>query len=74
MNPSPRLSPVLRREALRNALLDTVDLLRRCRASEITPGFIDDYVALNWLEWSGGSLKLTITGRNICKQVTARLG
>jgi hypothetical protein len=65
--------PALRREALREGLIGTVSLLKRCRAAEITEGFIDDYVALNWLEWQGGSLKLTITGENICKQVSSRL-
>ena len=72
MDQSSHLPPVLRREALRDALLGTVSLLKRCRAAEITEGYIDDYVALNWLEWQGGSLKLTITGENICKQLTAR--
>jgi hypothetical protein len=26
-------------------------------------------VALNWLEWHGGGLRLTITGRNVRAQV-----
>lgn len=59
---------------LRNALLATVDLLRRRRASEIPEGYIDGYVALNWLEWHGGGLRLTITGSNICRQVTLSRG
>lgn len=62
-----------RREALRDTLLATVDLLRRCRAAEVPEGDIDDYVALNWLEWNGGSLRLTEVGDNMCKQLTARL-
>lgn len=66
--------PVLRREALRNALLSTVDLLKRRRASEIPEGFIDDYVALQWLEWNGGGLRLTVTGENVCLQLNARAG
>lgn len=73
MDAASEFPPVLRREALRNALLSTVDLLQRRRAAEITPGYIDDYVALNWLEWNGGSLRLTVTGGNICRQVKARL-
>ena len=64
----------LRREALRDALLNTVDLLRRRRASDIDARDIDDYVALNWLEWNGGGLRLTTTGDNVCKQLTSRLG
>ncbi|MCR5883815.1 hypothetical protein LRS03_13495 [Rhizobacter sp. J219] len=62
-----------RREALRDTLLATVDLLRRCKAAEVPAGDIDDYVALNWLEWNGGSLRLTEVGDNMCKQVNAGL-
>ena len=70
----PATSPAaLRSEALRDALLATVALLKRCRAAEIDQSFIDDYVALNWLEWNGGGLRLTVTGQNICKQISARL-
>ncbi|HET7793920.1 MAG TPA: hypothetical protein VFL64_11105 [Rhizobacter sp.] len=69
---SPRmLEP--RREALRESLLSTVDLLGRRRACEIDAGFIADYVTLDWLEWHGGSLRLTATGENICKQLLAVL-
>ena len=64
--------PALRREALRDALPSTVDLLVRHRASDIAEGYIDDYVSLNWLEWNGGSLRLTTTGDNICKQLIDR--
>ena len=65
--------PTARREALRGELLATVDLLKRCRAGEIAEAAIDDYVALNWLEWHGGSLRLTTTGENLCKQLAAAL-
>ncbi|MED5618302.1 hypothetical protein [Ideonella sp. BN130291] len=63
-----------RKEALRNTLLATVDLLKRRRASDIAEDDIDAYVALNWLEWNGGGLRLTTTGDNVCKQLTSRLG
>lgn len=72
MTTRPRSPPVLRREALRNGLPGTVDLLRRHRAADITDGYIDDYVALDWLEWNGGQLRLTTTGDNVCKQLIAR--
>ena len=62
-----------RREALRSSLLDTVDLLKKRRASDIAPSDIDDYITLDWFEWNGGSLRLTDVGRNVCKQVTAGL-
>ncbi len=62
----------LRREALRDALLSTVGLLKLRRAAEIDEGLIDDYVALNWMEWNGGGLRLTTTGENVCKQLAVR--
>jgi len=62
----------LRPEALREGLLGTVALLKQHRAAEIGDGTIDQYVTLNWLEWNGGSLRLTVTGDNICKQLRAR--
>ncbi|WP_157359584.1 hypothetical protein [Caldimonas brevitalea] len=67
-------SAQLRKEALRNGLLATVDMLKRRRAAEVPEGYLDDYVALNWLEWHGGGLRLTVVGENTYKQLTARLG
>lgn len=67
-------APELRRQALRDALLSTVDLLKRRRAAEIDTTYIDNYVELNWLEWNGGGLRLTTTGDNVCKQLSARSG
>jgi hypothetical protein len=61
-----------RREALREALPSTVALLKRRRAAEIAAADIDDYVAMNWLEWNGGGLRLTTTGDNVCKQLAPR--
>ncbi|WP_119156509.1 hypothetical protein [Caldimonas tepidiphila] len=66
-------SPALRREVLHDALLTTVDQLRRRRAADIPEGYIDDYVALDWLKWDGGALRLTATGENVCAQVTKNL-
>jgi hypothetical protein len=51
---------------LRDGLRLTADLLKRQRACDIPAGYIDDYVALDWLEWRGGTLQLTTTGENIC--------
>ncbi len=62
-------APALRRQALRDALLSTVDLLKRRRAAEIDTDYIDGYVAINWLEWNGGGLRLTTTGDNVCRQL-----
>lgn len=72
MTPILDLPKTLRAEALRDGLLDTVTLLKQHRAAEIVDGYIDHYVSLNWLEWNGGSLRLTVTGDNICKQLRVR--
>lgn len=63
----------LKREQLRDDLLATVDSLRRRRADLVAESLIAEYVALHWLEWSGGSLRLTQTGTNICDQIRAGL-
>lgn len=67
-----RPAPVLRRERLRNQLPSTLDALNRRRADLVPEGFIADYVALDWLEWCGGALRITPTGKNICTQMRAR--
>ncbi|WP_235835221.1 hypothetical protein [Piscinibacter terrae] len=65
----PSTSP--RRDHLRATLLSAVDLLYRRRADLIGDGTIGDYVALHWLEWNGGALRLTVTGQNVCDQLKA---
>ena len=65
-------TPPPRQEALRNALPANVDLLKQQRAGDIAENDINDYVNLNWLEWNGGSLRLTVTGDNVCKQMRVR--
>lgn len=59
------------RERLRLALPATVDLLHHRQADQIDNEDIDAYVKLDWLEWHGGGLRLTITGRNVCAQTTS---
>ena len=70
---TPTTLPPQRKEVLREALQTCVNSLHRRRASEIPEDFIDDYVQLNWLEWHGGDLRLTITGENICRQTNPRV-
>ena len=60
-----------RNEDLRNAFLFTVDALKRRRADLVSEHMITAYVSLYWLEWNGGSLQLTVTGRNMCEQIRA---
>ena len=62
-----------RHEVLRSALLSTVDLLNQRRAHQIDESYIDNYVALGWLEWHGGTLRLTTIGSNVCAQMSDRL-
>ncbi|HEY2256853.1 MAG TPA: hypothetical protein VGI11_14530, partial [Variovorax sp.] len=74
MNSQTRISPeaaseAATRERLRQALPATVGHLQQHQAGRIDDSDIDAYVRLNWLEWHGGGLRLTITGRNVCAQV-----
>ena len=69
MTGSPRVSV----DELRDSLLSTIDLLYRRRAAEVGDRFIDGYIALDWLEWNGGTLRLTATGENIRRQLVAGL-
>ncbi len=57
------------RDRLRQALPATVGHLQQHQAGRIDDNDIEAYVQLNWLEWHGGGLRLTITGRNVCAQV-----
>jgi hypothetical protein len=54
---------------LRDSLLSTVELLGQRQASQVADGLIADYLALDWLEWNGGTLRLTVTGSNVCEQL-----
>ena len=55
--------------ALQESLLVTVDLLSRRRACDIPEQTIDRFVALRWLQWNGGSLRLTEAGEAMVVQV-----
>jgi hypothetical protein len=46
-----------------------VELLGQRQASQVADGLIADYLALEWLEWNGGTLRLTVTGSNVCEQL-----
>lgn len=62
--------PQLRREMLRDNLLVTMGHLYRRHASLIEAGYIEDYVALHWLEWNGGTLRLTDSGHRVCNELS----
>jgi len=59
-------------EALQESLRISVEALQQRRASEIPEPLIDRFVELDWLEWHGGSLRLTTTGENIHRQEVAQ--
>jgi hypothetical protein len=63
----------IRREALRGEFLTLVDLLDQRRAAEIDEGRIDEAVALRWLEWHGGTLRLTAAGEQECRRLRTLL-
>ena len=59
--------------ALLDSLASTVDLLSRRRAGDIPEKTIDQFVAIRWLEWNGGSLRLTPAGETMLVQVQASM-
>ncbi|SEK62619.1 hypothetical protein SAMN05216359_102447 [Roseateles sp. YR242] len=69
---SVQISAELKLEALRDALRTSVEALQRRRASEIPELLIDRLVRLDWLEWNGGTLRLTTTGENIYRREVAQ--
>jgi hypothetical protein len=71
--PTPARVPAMARDVLRAALPSTVDMLHRRRARDIPEGYIDAFVALHWLEWHGGGLRVTTTGENVCRQMVYRM-
>lgn len=56
---------------LRSALPEAANHLASRQAGLIGDELIDRYVALDWIVWDGGTLKLTQVGRNIIAQVMA---
>jgi hypothetical protein len=71
-NPISITPPTLRREQLRDALPGTVAMLDADRVDLIPQGFVDDYVALSWLEDRGAGLRLTHSGAALCLDIAAR--
>ena len=59
--------------ALQESLLVTVDALSRRRACDIPEQTIDRFVALRWLQWCGGTLRLTAAGEEMLVKVQASM-
>jgi hypothetical protein len=66
------IPPTLRREQLRDALPGAVAMINADRVDLIPHGFVDDYVALSWLEDRGAGLRLTSSGAALCMDIAAR--
>ena len=58
---------------LHDSLLATVDALSRRRAADIPEKTIDEFVAIRWLEWNGGTLRLTQAGEAVMMKVHAAM-
>jgi hypothetical protein len=65
-------APQLRREQLRDALPGTVTMINAKNVDLIQRGFVDDYVALTWLEDRGAGLRLTASGVALCMDIAER--
>ncbi len=59
--------------ALQDSLLATVDALARRRACDIPEQTIDRFVAMRWLQWNGGNLRLTAAGEEMLVKVHASM-
>ena len=59
--------------SLQQSLLATVDALSRRRACDIPEQTIDQLVALRWLDWRGGSLRLTEAGETMVVKVQSAM-
>ncbi len=59
--------------ALQQALLTTVDALMRRRACDVPEQTIDQLISLRWMQWSGGSLRLTEAGETMVVKVQGAL-
>ena len=59
-------------DALRGALIFSVDALHRRQANEIPEATLAALIERDWLEWHGGTLRLTTTGQNIHRRELAQ--
>jgi hypothetical protein len=59
--------------SLQESLLAAVDALARRRACDIPDQTIARLVASRWLEWNGGSLRLTAAGEEMVVKAQASM-
>ena len=58
---------------LQQALLTTVDALMRRRACDVPEQTIEQLISLRWLQWNGGSLRLTEAGETMVVKVQSAM-
>ncbi|HWP20183.1 MAG TPA: hypothetical protein VNO84_13710 [Burkholderiaceae bacterium] len=56
-------------QELRTLLMTVVQHMRERRMDLIEERALAPLLALDWIEWHGGALRLTITGSNVCEQM-----
>ena len=56
-----------------DAFVASADALQRRRASLIAENDIDDFVALGWMDWHGGSLRITPLGQMALLRIRTRV-
>ena len=60
-------------EPLCEAFAAAADALTLRRASRIPQESIDDFIALGWMDWHGGSLRITPLGQMALSRIRNRL-
>jgi hypothetical protein len=60
-------------EPLCEAFMSAADALLRRRANLIAEDDIDNFVALGWMDWHGGSLRITPLGQMALMRIRTRV-
>jgi len=69
---TPRPAPVVT-EQICNAFVTAADELLRRRAGLIAESDIDDFIALGWMDWDAGSLRITPLGQMALLRIRSRV-
>ncbi len=59
--------------ALCDSFAAAVDALSRRRARDIPDTALEKFIALRWLEWAGGNLRLTRVGELVLMKLQSRM-
>ncbi len=68
MKPAPAVT-----EEICDAFVSASDALLRRRANLIANSDIEDFVALGWMDWHGGSLRITPLGQMALLRIRTRV-